>query len=277
MKSGKPWPPSLYEYRAAKGAGMKKTKDIKSNHVTQNKATYCEDCEMETSIRYNWLLEITERLYKGMLELQKWGDIPISGSLDNEVMELAKKRAAKDGTNWPPTDFIELPVRNIIKLMYFLPSVDEGITVGEIFKYIENLANITIQDKQSLEHCYKCCGYLLFLKRADYNDDDDAFILTDEDKEIRRDYEYFVFTMSYEALGYWTAKLEGMKINKEKRNKRRTWGGLTKEEIEKRNQRIIDKFNDSTLTMNHFAIEYQNKFQLKPSQIRTIIRESKNK
>lgn len=72
----------------------------------------------------------------------------------------------------------------------------------------------------------------------------------------------------------------GKKFNlqqKEKRTKRQTWHGLSKEQIEKRNQKIIDKFNNSKLSMNHFAEKYQNEFELKPSQIRTIIRNAKIK
>ncbi len=65
------------------------------------------------------------------------------------------------------------------------------------------------------------------------------------------------------------------KINQKlKRGKRKTWRGLNKEEIKKRNQKITDKFNNSKLTSNNFANKYQNEFDLKPSQIRTIIRKA---
>jgi len=68
------------------------------------------------------------------------------------------------------------------------------------------------------------------------------------------------------------------KLNqKEKRMKRKTWGGLTKEKIKKRDQIITDKFNNSKLTPNSFANKYQNEFDLKPSQIRTIIRKAQKK
>lgn len=62
---------------------------------------------------------------------------------------------------------------------------------------------------------------------------------------------------------------------KEKRAKRQAWGGLTKEQIKERNQIIIARFTRSKFTSNHFADKYQNEFQLKPTQIRNIIRAAK--
>jgi hypothetical protein len=56
------------------------------------------------------------------------------------------------------------------------------------------------------------------------------------------------------------------------RAKRQTWCGKTKAQIKERNQRIIDKFNKGKINPNNFANKYQDRFGLKPSQIRTIIR-----
>lgn len=85
----------------------------------------------------------------------------------------------------------------------------------------------------------------------------------------------------HEMIGYWKLSDEKKKFQsatqKRKRAKRQTWHGLKKEQIAKRNQKIKDKFNNSKLSMNHFAEKYQNEIQLKPSQIRTIIRNAKIK
>ena len=70
----------------------------------------------------------------------------------------------------------------------------------------------------------------------------------------------------------------GKKFNlnqKEKRNKRQTWGGLTKEQIKERDQKIIDKFKNSKLSMNSFAEKHKIELELSPSKIRTIIRPAK--
>jgi hypothetical protein len=92
-----------------------------------------------------------------------------------------------------------------------------------------------------------------------------------------------VFLLSFQLLlsairsGIGLKEETRLHATKEIRTKRQTWHGLTKEQIEKRNQKIIDKFNNSKLSMNHFAEKYQNEFELKPSQIRTIIRNAKIK
>jgi len=90
-----------------------------------------------------------------------------------------------------------------------------------------------------------------------------------------------------EAIGDYLISIEPFvlreKLNKfqlsqkKKRAKRKTWHGLNKEEIKIRDQNIIDKFKNSKLTSNNFANKYQNEFDLKPSQIRTIIRKEQNK
>jgi hypothetical protein len=83
----------------------------------------------------------------------------------------------------------------------------------------------------------------------------------------------------HEMIGYWKLSDEKKKFHslnqKEKRNKRQTWGGLTKDQIKERDQRITDKFKNSKLTMSNFAKKKKDEFGLSETQIRTIIRPSK--
>jgi hypothetical protein len=56
-----------------------------------------------------------------------------------------------------------------------------------------------------------------------------------------------------------------------KRDKRRTWGGLTKENLKKRNQEIKEHFQKSKLTPNSFAKKHSKKYKLSIRQISNIL------
>lgn len=89
----------------------------------------------------------------------------------------------------------------------------------------------------------------------------------------------FQFFLNAERSGVLRkTALAGKRQSKKQRNtqtKRKTWGGLTKQQIKKRDQRIIDKFKSSKLTMSNFAKRNKDEFGLSETQIRTIIRPSK--
>jgi len=58
---------------------------------------------------------------------------------------------------------------------------------------------------------------------------------------------------------------------KEVRNKRKTWKGLSPAEREERNQKIKEHFKKSKLTLNSFAKKHSKKYDLSVRHIRTII------
>ena len=65
---------------------------------------------------------------------------------------------------------------------------------------------------------------------------------------------------------------------RKKRGKRRTWRGLTREQMSFRNQKMIEHFKEASknrhIKLNSFAIKHSNKYSLKPTQIRQIIKSS---
>lgn len=56
-----------------------------------------------------------------------------------------------------------------------------------------------------------------------------------------------------------------------RRSKRQTWNGLTREEREKRNQKIIEHFKKTPLKPSSFAQKYASKYGLKPRRVRDIL------
>lgn len=58
----------------------------------------------------------------------------------------------------------------------------------------------------------------------------------------------------------------------ENRAKRKTWKGLTREEMEVRDEKILELFRESKLNMNAWSLKYANVYNLSPRQIRNIIK-----
>jgi|GEM_PF-2383185 hypothetical protein len=58
---------------------------------------------------------------------------------------------------------------------------------------------------------------------------------------------------------------------REKRIKRQSWGGQTKEQLLLRNREIRESFNSSKLTINGFALRYAKKYKISSHRIRQII------
>ena len=66
---------------------------------------------------------------------------------------------------------------------------------------------------------------------------------------------------------------------KETRNKRRTWKGLTRKQILTRNQKIIEHYKEASSKSGHiklhgFAVKHANKYLLKPTRLKQIIKSS---
>ncbi len=60
-------------------------------------------------------------------------------------------------------------------------------------------------------------------------------------------------------------------IARQKRRKRRTWNGLTREQISARNQKMFEHFKKTHLTRSSFAQKHAQKYGLKTRQIRNIL------
>lgn len=61
-------------------------------------------------------------------------------------------------------------------------------------------------------------------------------------------------------------------MQRQKRAKRQTWKGLTREEMEVRDEKILELFRESKLNMNAWSLKYANVYNLSPRQIRNIIK-----
>jgi hypothetical protein len=89
-----------------------------------------------------------------------------------------------------------------------LPSI-ETKTPNEIFADIDRtLGPLDIQSQNILEVCLKCLTSLLYLRR-------DNLKMTDDDNYSYVVCEEYVKARSFEALGYWTAKIKRNKQNDE--------------------------------------------------------------
>lgn len=71
---------------------------------------------------------------------------------------------------------------------------------------------------------------------------------------------------------------ESMKVAKkysrdqgQKRGKRQTWKGLTREQLSSRDQSIIEHFRKTGLTKNNYSNKYAKKYALKPTTVRHIL------
>jgi len=67
-------------------------------------------------------------------------------------------------------------------------------------------------------------------------------------------------------IGTSTSKKE-----KQRRSKRQTWGGQTREQLAERNQKIVDHFNRTKLTVSGFAQKHAGKYGLSIRTIRLIL------
>lgn len=251
---------------------MEKTKNKKSKAVNPPIIRNWKDW---INYQYPALLKLGARLIDSENALKKYTEIPNTGFaldiLKTKVIML-NERTSKTLLNQNKKSLEDLLV-NINLKQY-------GIDRNDFENKLDKARNCDITDTGSLNKLGTWCFFLAELChefRIEYTTEDDIdkecyeastrlFLICDD-----------ITGKAYEAIGYWTAKLPEKKINKVKREKRQTWGGLTKEQIKDRDQKIIDKFNNSKLTMNSFAEKYYLKFNLSTSQIRTIIRKAQNK
>lgn len=86
----------------------------------------------------------------------------------------------------------------------------------------------------------------------------------------------FELTINLSRTGLLPEKaLRGEKYSKSQgkiRKKRQTWGGLKRDQLLARNQRICEDFKKTGLTENNFSNKYAGKYDLKPRRIREILK-----
>jgi hypothetical protein len=229
--------------------------------------------------RMECLIELGCRLIMSAKALGKYSDMPLDQDARDMLCTLKTETTTNDYQSkhqehfdqWTNQERIDLFTRN--RKVLNMANEDDKQNIASDFDIhkpgsLQNLGFVCF----TLSLWYSLLYDEIKVKKdgmADKDDNEEITFLFMLDDDISR--------RSREAIGYWTARLEPMKINRVKRTKRKTWGGLTKEQIKDRDQKIINKFNNSKLKPNNFANKYQNEFDLKPSQIRTIIRKAQNK
>lgn len=99
-----------------------------------------------------------------------------------------------------------------VKIQELKSQLEKDPTTQDLYKLfddmlvetVKNILNAKIQDQNILVTCYECCGvvllYAFFAKK-----------MTDNDNNYFEDEIGYMERKSYEALGYWTAKLEQIK------------------------------------------------------------------
>lgn len=97
----------------------------------------------------------------------------------------------------------------------------------EIKTYISQLCRIKIQDKNIFDYLFNCCHYIMCL----HGINDSA--KTKDSIKTYEECERVLLMTGYEAVGYWTAKLEDMKQGKKNAMKRTDKKEARKAELRK--------------------------------------------
>ena len=150
------------------------------------------------------LTVLTNMLQKSLKALKEYTDMPTPYE---SLPEILKGKDLVTAVN----DLVQR-MNNIKKIDIY--SLDKK-TIKGIFDFILSFENIKIQDKGIFFTGASCCN-LLGLLYCSTNQ------LTNEEKRYLKPLEDMVKRKLYEAIGYWTAKLEIMKQNQKNVKKRTT-------------------------------------------------------
>jgi len=175
------------------------------------------------SYKHAEIMDLEERLLSCELALKEYSDVISYG---DGYPELGRIIEDLNETEQPDDDSSELDLHKFIKnfkprlshteeLFYYqllkrLMNVAEELDSSkDILFYIGTLRNKKIQEREIIEHCFNCCQYLIMLR---------LHRLEEKEKHQYMFYMHYVPARSYEALGYWTRKLEEMKVAKKGRD-----------------------------------------------------------
>ena len=162
------------------------------------------------------LLLLEYRIYKMMLALKNYGVSPrYYEGLD--IIDQAFKKAFRK---------LELGESCELRVSECAIPILEKKTLDEIRKYFGLMLGMAIQKEDILDYCHKGCGYLVHSLEDDYMN-------TERGKDEFKHWIDILFAKSNEAIGYWTAKLEMMKQNKDNVKPRTTAKEKHKAELKK--------------------------------------------
>ncbi len=192
---------------------VKQDDSIKTVHailskISDSKFSNQSDLKILRNIR---LIELTNRLTSCLDALEKYGEITIrKESLHHQLRVL--NESLKEDIN-----LIEMPVEG----HWFENKSFTEVSADEF----GNLRLENIHDQRSLNMFLRHCLTLLFFN------ENSGVKMTDDEKREYNILEYLITGRAWETLGYWTAKLEIMKQNKDNVKQRTTTKEKRKAEL----------------------------------------------
>lgn len=179
---------------------MKKSKVKRSNPINKKnpRQTIFSNPEAVHLLCFIGMTELAQRLSKCILALQEYDSFPTQSQMIDSISDTLNKGIQKGSHE------IIFPIKK-----HDWSFMEKYQIAQEVFDSVfRDLGNENIHEKQSLELCLKYCVALFVLC------DEGRFKMTDDEKGKFNILEHLVIGKSNEVIGYWTAKLEMMKQNK---------------------------------------------------------------